>query len=59
MTETAPISVDERRAAAASYIANMTAGLALEARRHGLNTLGFLLDMAKMEAENEKNRHAP
>ena len=59
MTETAPISVDERRAAAALYIANMTAGLALEARRHGLNTLGYLLDMAKLEAENVKNGHAP
>jgi hypothetical protein len=59
MTETPPISVDERRVAAASYIADLTGGLALEARRHGLNTLSYLLDMAKLEAENVKNGHSP
>ncbi len=40
------------RAAAAAYIADLAAGLAQIARRHGLDTLGYLLDMAKLEAEN-------
>jgi hypothetical protein len=29
----------------------MSADLASMARQHGLNTLGYLLDMAKLEAE--------
>ncbi|ARQ01487.1 hypothetical protein [Pseudorhodoplanes sinuspersici] len=37
---------------AAAYIADMAASLATMARRHGLGTLGYLLDMARMEAEN-------
>lgn len=37
---------------AATYIADLTADLASMARRHGLGTLGYLLDLAKMEAEN-------
>ena len=37
---------------AAAYIADMAANLASMARRHGLGTLGYLLDMAKMEAES-------
>jgi len=40
------------RAEAATYIADLTADLASMARRHGLGTLGYLLDMARMEAEN-------
>ena len=36
---------------AASYIAEQVAGLARIARRHKHDTLGFLLDMALMEAE--------
>jgi hypothetical protein len=36
---------------AASYIAEQVAGLARIARRHKHDTLGFLLDMAVMEAE--------
>jgi hypothetical protein len=30
----------------------MTADLAVMARRHNLETLGYLLDMARLEAEN-------
>ena len=30
----------------------MSADLASIARRHGLDTLGYLLDMARLEAEN-------
>jgi hypothetical protein len=41
------------RASAATYVAALSGDLALIARRHGLDTLGFLLEMAQMEAENE------
>lgn len=40
------------RAAAASYVATLTADLAEIARRNGLETLGYILDMARLEAEN-------
>jgi hypothetical protein len=53
MTEKALLSGEDRTAAAA-YIADLTGSLALMARRHGLDTLGYLLDMAKLEAENVK-----
>jgi hypothetical protein len=36
----------------ASYVATLSGDLALMARRHGLDTLGYLLDMARLEAEN-------
>ncbi len=53
MTDKAPIPA-EQRTAAATYIADLTGDLALIARRNGLNTLGYLLDMAKLEAESVK-----
>ena len=37
---------------AAAYLATATSDLGRIARRHGLDTLGFLLDMAQMEAED-------
>jgi hypothetical protein len=40
------------RAGAADYIAAMTADLAAIARSHGLDTLGYVLDMARLEAQN-------
>ena len=40
------------RAGTAAYVAAMTADLAAMARRHNLETLGYLLDMARLEAEN-------
>ena len=40
------------RAAAANYLAALSADLAVLARRHGLDTLGYILDMARLEAEN-------
>ena len=45
---------DESRdpASVANYLAAMSADLASIARRHGLGTLGYLLDMARLEAEN-------
>jgi len=44
------------RAEAAAYVAELAADLALVARQHGLDALGYLLDMARMEAENT-SRH--
>jgi hypothetical protein len=41
-----------KRAHAATYIASMTTELALIARRHGLDTLSYILEMARLEAEN-------
>ena len=38
-------------AGAGRYIATMSADLAAIARRHGLDTLAYLLDMARLEAE--------
>jgi hypothetical protein len=40
------------RAAAANYVAELSAELADLARHHGLNALGYILDMARLEAEN-------
>ncbi|EJW12062.1 hypothetical protein A33M_2442 [Rhodovulum sp. PH10] len=37
--------------AAAEYIAALSADLGRIARRHGLATLGYILDMARCEAE--------
>lgn len=41
---------------AADYVAEMTADLAKIARRHHLDMLGYLLDMARLEAENSAGR---
>jgi hypothetical protein len=40
------------RIAAADYVAALSADLAEIARSNGLDTLGFILDMARLEAEN-------
>jgi hypothetical protein len=40
------------RANAAAYVAELSADLATIARRHGLVALSYILDMAKLEAEN-------
>ena len=44
-------------AAAANYVAELTASLAIIARKHGFDTLGYILDMARLEAESA-SRHA-
>ncbi len=36
---------------AANYISELSGELAIMARRHGLGTLAYLLDMVKMEAD--------
>lgn len=40
------------RAAVASYVASLSNDLAAMARRTGLDTLGFLLEMVRLEAES-------
>lgn len=42
---------------AAQFIASRIAELGLLARRHRLETLGYLLDMAKLEADDVVRRH--
>jgi hypothetical protein len=39
-------------AEAAAYVGELAGDLALIARKHGLDTLGYILDMAKLEADN-------
>jgi hypothetical protein len=41
---------------AAAYVAELTGELALVARRHGLDALGYLLEMAQLEAKNAAQR---
>jgi hypothetical protein len=38
--------------AVATYVATLSADLALIARQNGLQTLGYLLEMARLEAES-------
>ena len=40
----------------AAYVAELTNELAEVSRRHGLDVLGYLLDMARLEAENVVHR---
>ncbi len=40
------------RTVVANYVATMSADLATMARRTGLETLGYLLEMVRLEAEN-------
>ena len=40
------------RTAIASYVATLSADLSVMVRRGGLDTLGFLLEMVRLEAEN-------
>ena len=42
---------DGNQTAVATYVATMSADLASIARQHGLETLGYLLEMARLEAE--------
>jgi hypothetical protein len=46
------------RTAVASYVATLSADLSDMARRTGLETLGYLLEMVRLEAENMA-RHTP
>lgn len=40
------------RSAVASYVATLSVDLAAMARRAGLDTLGYLLEMVRLEAES-------
>ena len=40
------------RTAVASYVASMSADLAAMSRKTGLETLGYLLEMVRLEAES-------
>jgi len=40
------------RSAVAGYVASLSADLAILARRHGLDTIGYLLEMVRLEAES-------
>jgi hypothetical protein len=51
MPENSHVDGHSDPSAAAAYIAEMSSNLAQIARRHGLNALGFILDMARLEAE--------
>ena len=45
------------RTVVANYVATMSTDLAMMARRTGLDTLGYLLEMVRLEAESE-TRHS-
>lgn len=47
------------RTAVASYVATMSNDLATMARRTGLDTLGYLLEMARLEAESLIRHNGP
>jgi hypothetical protein len=44
---------------AAGYIAEMSRDLAVLARRNGLDTLAYLLDIARLEAESAEKSAGP
>lgn len=56
MNDQSPPSPSGDRTTVANYVASMSADLASMARRTGLETLGYLLEMARLEAENA-SRH--
>jgi hypothetical protein len=47
---------EANREQVAAYLAELTSELAMVARRHGFETLSYLLDMAHLEAENAAAR---
>jgi hypothetical protein len=56
MTDQLPTNGSGDRKAVATYVATLSADLASMARRTGLPTLGYLLEMVRLEAENA-SRH--
>ena len=49
---------DGTRIAVASYVATLSADLSVMARRNGLDALGYILEMARLEVESAA-RHMP
>jgi hypothetical protein len=47
------------RTAVASYVATLSADLANMARETGLDTLGYLLEMVRLEAESSARQSGP
>jgi hypothetical protein len=47
---------EETADSAARYIASLVEELAMIARRNGLDTLGYILDMARLEADQIAKR---
>lgn len=45
-------TAQQDRRAAAVYLAELSGSLAQVARRHGLDAVGYLLEMAQLEARN-------
>ena len=58
MADQATSGETANRTVVANYVATMSADLATMARRSGLDTLGYLLEMVRIEAESE-TRHKP
>ncbi len=56
-SENGPISPDPYGAAA--YIASLAEELARLAKRHDLETLAYILDMARLEADQISKRWGP
>jgi hypothetical protein len=52
MTDQHPTNGSGDRKAVATYVATLSADLANMARHSGLVTLGYLLEMVRLEAEN-------
>ncbi len=48
----APQAHEHDRASTANYVASLAGNLADMARAQGLDSLGYILEMAKLEAEN-------
>ena len=59
MPEHAEIHEPNGRSAVASYVATLSGDLASLARRTGLDTLGFLLEMVRLEAESTSRHGGP
>ena len=56
MSDNSLVPDSSDRTAVATYVATLSADLAAMARRTGLETLGYLLEMARLEAENAMRR---
>jgi hypothetical protein len=56
MAEPPATTDDAARTQVANYVATISGDLANMARRNGLDTIGYLLEMVRLEAENE-TRH--
>ncbi|MFD2183154.1 hypothetical protein [Rhodoplanes azumiensis] len=59
MSDLSPADDRPTPQATAAYIADLTGDLARLARRHGLPTLGYILDMARVEAEAHSGAGRP